>query len=42
LPGEQSHRTYEERVAVGVPIHAELRATLDALAESVGVAPLGA
>jgi LDH2 family malate/lactate/ureidoglycolate dehydrogenase len=42
LPGEQSHRTYEERVANGVPVHAELRATLDALAESVGVAPLGA
>jgi LDH2 family malate/lactate/ureidoglycolate dehydrogenase len=42
LPGEQSHRTYEERATKGVPMHAELRATLDALAQSVGVAPLGA
>ncbi|HTJ98129.1 MAG TPA: Ldh family oxidoreductase [Bordetella sp.] len=42
LPGEQSHRTYEERIANGVPIHGELRATLDALADSLGVAPLGA
>lgn len=42
LPGEQSQRTYEERMAHGVPIHAELRAALDALADSVGVAPLGA
>jgi LDH2 family malate/lactate/ureidoglycolate dehydrogenase len=40
LPGEQSHRTYEERVARGVPMHTELRATLGALAESVGVPPL--
>lgn len=40
LPGEQSHRTFEERAAHGVPIHGELRTALDALAESVGVAPL--
>lgn len=42
LPGEQSNRTYDERMAGGVPIHAELRAALDALAESVGVVPLAA
>jgi LDH2 family malate/lactate/ureidoglycolate dehydrogenase len=42
LPGEQSHRTYEDRVAHGVPIHDGLRTTLAELAASVGVAPLDA
>ncbi|WP_082621819.1 Ldh family oxidoreductase [Bordetella sp. N] len=40
LPGEQSAITYEDRMRDGVPVHAELRAALDALAESVGVAPI--
>jgi LDH2 family malate/lactate/ureidoglycolate dehydrogenase len=42
LPGEQSTRTYEERAANGVPMHPELRATLDNLARNVGVPTLGA
>ncbi|MGL4231132.1 MAG: Ldh family oxidoreductase [Casimicrobium sp.] len=37
LPGEQSNTTYEERCRSGVPISAELRATLDALADSLGI-----
>ena len=37
LPGEQSHQTWEQRSANGVPITPELKAALDALADSVGV-----
>lgn len=41
LPGEQSDATYRERGAHGVPIHRELRAGLDGLADNLGVARLG-
>ena len=37
LPGEQSHQTWEQRCAVGIPIAPELKIALDALADSVGV-----
>jgi LDH2 family malate/lactate/ureidoglycolate dehydrogenase len=41
LPGEQSNTTFLEREARGVPIHRELRASLDGLADSLGVARIG-
>ena len=41
LPGEQSQTTFEQRSRSGVPIGPELRAALDALADSAGVARLG-
>lgn len=41
LPGEQSQATFEQRSRRGVPVGPELRAALDALADSVGVARLG-
>jgi L-2-hydroxycarboxylate dehydrogenase (NAD+) len=41
LPGEQSDATFHERGSHGVPIHRELRAGLDGLADSLGVARLG-
>ena len=37
LPGERSAKIYEDRMADGVPISAELRRTLDDLADRVGV-----
>ncbi len=37
LPGEQSHMTWEQRSATGVPIAPELNTALDVLADSVGV-----
>ena len=37
LPGERSAKIYEDRVAKGVPVSAELRRTLDELADRVGV-----
>ena len=41
LPGEQSHATWLRRCRDGVPLAAELRALLDVLADSVGVARIG-
>jgi L-2-hydroxycarboxylate dehydrogenase (NAD+) len=40
LPGETSHATWAARQRSGVPISAELHATLASLADSVGVKPL--
>jgi L-2-hydroxycarboxylate dehydrogenase (NAD+) len=37
LPGERSAKIYEDRVAHGVPLSAELRGTLDQLADRLGV-----
>lgn len=42
LPGEQSALKRREREATGIPVPAPLRATLDALADQVGAARLGA
>jgi LDH2 family malate/lactate/ureidoglycolate dehydrogenase len=41
LPGEQSHLRRQERAVRGVPVPAPLRRSLDQLAESLGIAPLG-
>jgi L-2-hydroxycarboxylate dehydrogenase (NAD+) len=40
LPGERSTRIFEERTTKGAPVSAELRRTLDDLADRVGVARL--
>lgn len=37
LPGERSTRIYQDRMANGVPLSSELRASLDALADRLGV-----
>jgi LDH2 family malate/lactate/ureidoglycolate dehydrogenase len=41
LPGERSAKIYEDRVAEGIPVSAELRKALDELADRVGIARLG-
>jgi LDH2 family malate/lactate/ureidoglycolate dehydrogenase len=41
LPGERSEKIYEERVANGIPVSAELRKVLDELADRLGVDRLG-
>jgi L-2-hydroxycarboxylate dehydrogenase (NAD+) len=40
LPGERSAKLFDERMANGVPVSAELRRTLDELADRVGVGRL--
>lgn len=40
LPGERSAKLFEERMANGVPVSADLRRTLDELADRAGVARL--
>jgi LDH2 family malate/lactate/ureidoglycolate dehydrogenase len=42
LPGEQSHRRHAERSASGIPLHPNLVAQLDKLAEALKIAPLPA
>ncbi len=37
LPGERSTRIYQDRIANGVPLSSELHASLDALADRLGV-----
>jgi L-2-hydroxycarboxylate dehydrogenase (NAD+) len=37
LPGERSTRIYQDRMANGVPLSSELHASLDALADRLGV-----
>jgi len=40
LPGERSTRIYQDRMANGVPLSSELHASLDALADRLGVSRL--
>ncbi|MBV8166294.1 MAG: Ldh family oxidoreductase, partial [Alphaproteobacteria bacterium] len=40
LPGEQSHRRHAERSAHGIPLHPNLVAQLDKMAEMLKIAPL--
>jgi LDH2 family malate/lactate/ureidoglycolate dehydrogenase len=40
LPGEQSHATFNERSARGIPMPKPLQASLDAMAAEIGIAPL--
>ncbi|MDV7143894.1 Ldh family oxidoreductase [Tropicimonas sp. TH_r6] len=40
LPGERLHKVTQARTEGGIPIPAQLRAVLDAVAEELGVAPL--
>jgi len=40
VPGEQSHRRRRERLAGGIPLHANLAAQLDKLAAQLSIAPL--
>jgi L-2-hydroxycarboxylate dehydrogenase (NAD+) len=41
LPGEQSHRKRQDRIANGIPMPKPLRASLDSAARDFGVEPLG-
>ncbi len=40
LPGEQSHRRHAERSATGIPLHPNLVAQLDKMADMLKIAPL--
>jgi LDH2 family malate/lactate/ureidoglycolate dehydrogenase len=40
IPGEESHRRRQDRLAHGIPLSPALRGALDRLAAQVGVAPL--
>lgn len=40
VPGEQSHATFQERSANGIPMPPTLRASLDAMAAEICIAPL--
>ena len=37
LPGERTAHVYQERMATGIPLGAELRKALDELADRLGV-----
>ena len=40
LPGEHAAEVYDDRTTNGIPVPEELRGSLDAMAASLGIAPL--